>query len=539
MVSNAMKKYAVLLFVVAITGCRTNTIELTPCRTTSDCEAEQICYDGWCLKRGSVAAANCGNGSLDTGEGCDDGNFEDNDSCTASCQDAVCGDGILRADLAASQLGFEECDSNVDDGVCTDACLLPACGDRIVQVGEACDDGNDDPNDGCDDCVAINNQPLSGITSVVGSSNHTCALNGEGAVFCWGGNRAGELGNGSYIADWQVRGVSRPVVVRNLPAVVQVAAGTHHTCARTDPTESDEVWCWGMGQAGQLGNSSNESSLSPVQVVGLPEASEVCGGRDFTCARSAIGQIRCWGANNFGELGDGTNNDRNTPGLVVDLPTAVELSCGLQHSCIRTEEGSVWCWGLRAHGQLGDEGTIQWPDGDHADHRTRPVQVVGLTNATKIALGTAVSCAIRNDNTVVCWGKNDEGQLGNGSNEASSLPVQVSNLVGVTHLGRASSHNCAVTTGGDAYCWGANNSGELGDGTGLDSIVPVGVVGLPPISQIQVGGVFVCALDLDGHVWCFGYNGLGRLGNGTGHDLSADNGTGEAVASPVAVLAPE
>ena len=142
-----------LLMIIALAGCGLpDASEVTPpCKQDADCAAFGDEFAGRrCLDERCVVDL-CGDGVVDPGEVCDDGNLLDSDSCTAACQEGVCGDGILRSDLSVGQQGFEACDDGnaVDEDGCTNACTLPVCGDGIVQAGEACDDGNAVDDDAC------------------------------------------------------------------------------------------------------------------------------------------------------------------------------------------------------------------------------------------------------------------------------------------------------------------------------------------------------------------------------------------------------
>jgi cysteine-rich repeat protein len=116
---------------------------------------------------GDVCDVECGDGELDRGEGCDDGNLDDDDNCTSLCQIITCGDGVVQ------ELNGEACDDGnfVDDDECTNSCQLPLCGDGILHVGEACDDGNDSEEDGC---TSLCQPPFCGDGITQGSFDEQC-----------------------------------------------------------------------------------------------------------------------------------------------------------------------------------------------------------------------------------------------------------------------------------------------------------------------------------------------------------------------------
>ncbi|HSS01215.1 MAG TPA: hypothetical protein VLM79_29355, partial [Kofleriaceae bacterium] len=132
---------------------------------------------------------------------------------------------------------------------------------------------------------------------------------------------------------------------------------------------------------------------------------------------------------------------------------AQAVSAGDGHSCAIREDHTAWCWGRNEAGQLGD-GTV--------DDRTEPVQVAGATSFTAIAAGFDHTCAVAEDRSVWCWGSNESGQAGNAA--ASLQPVPVGNISDVTAITVGRDHSCALTGDGHVKCWGANDSGQLGNG---------------------------------------------------------------------------
>ncbi|TVR94406.1 MAG: RCC1 repeat-containing protein, partial [Wenzhouxiangellaceae bacterium] len=207
-----------------------------------------------------------------------------------------------------------------------------------------------------------------------------------------------------------------------------------------------------------LGLSTGESA---AQLVPLTEVEQLATHDAHACVVTAAGGVRCWGNNTHGELGDGTTQSRRTAVDVVGLGNGVAaVSTGRGHSCALTLAGAVLCWGRNNFGQLGDGSTSQ---------RLTPVQVSGLTSGVQaIALGDAHSCAIAGSGAASCWGHNFLGQLGNGSSEDRSVPGLVFGLTsGVQAISAGHAHSCAIAAGGGARCWGYNLGGQLGDGTNV------------------------------------------------------------------------
>ena len=153
------------------------------------------------------------------------------------------------------------------------------------------------------------------------------------------------------------------------------------------------------------------------------------------------------------------------------LAGAVEVAAGSQHSCARLNDGTAICWGDNTHGQIGD--------GTNLERHYPLLAVKGLTDAQQVVAGGNHACALRADRTVVCWGYNAWGQLGDGTQADSNVPVPVMGLAGVTQIAAAQNNNCALLMDGTVKCWGENGGGQLGDGTYTNRPTPVTVVGLP------------------------------------------------------------
>jgi alpha-tubulin suppressor-like RCC1 family protein len=210
----------------------------------------------------------------------------------------------------------------------------------------------------------------------------------------------------------------------------------------------------------------------------------------------------------------------NASGKVASANINVAVTCGaiitagVAHTCALNGTGTVLCWGSNEFGQLGNGSTTSIAS---------PVQVVGLTSsAVSIAAGSESTCALMSAGSVWCWGDNSNGQLGNGTFTQSTVPVQVMDftgsapLSGIARIAAGQSHTCAVTSAGAAFCWGDNSKGELGNGTEIVSSLPVPVSGLATgVATMAAGSDFTCAVTADGGAKCWGDGASGQLGNGT------------------------
>ncbi len=189
-----------------------------------------------------------------------------------------------------------------------------------------------------------------------------------------------------------------------------------------------------------------------------------------------------------------------------DKSTYTRISSGSQHTCVIGNDKTVKCWGLNNVGQLGN--------GTNVDPLV-PVPVSNLSNVLNISAGWGHSCAVLADNTLKCWGWNQRGVLGNGTTVGSNVPISVLGISNAKSVSAGNFHTCVLLMDSRVKCWGYNDRGQLGNGLTLDSSVPVNVVGLNNVISISTGTFHSCALLKNKTVKCWGDNSDGQLGNGT------------------------
>ena len=302
---------------------------------------------------------------------------------------------------------------------------------------------------------------------------------------------------------------------------VGVGAGETHSCAIHF---GGTLSCWGFNAGGPLGNGNMLTvfSTSPASVVNIGNGFALSGGFAHTCGLMTDGTVWCWGDNEYGQLGNGgTSQYSYTPLKVWDSTGSKVIAAGGWHGCTALRDGSTWCWGKNDYGQLGNGTTINSPS---------PVAVAsGAVNAKAIGGGGSHTCAVAYDSTVWCWGKNESGQLGDGTNTNNAAPVQVSGLVGAKDVTASCcsgkhEHSCALMWDGTVMCWGQNEAGELGapsvksdklpaSCSGDCSNKPVMANGITGAIAVTAGELHTCALLGDGTVWCWGDNMNGELGD--------------------------
>jgi alpha-tubulin suppressor-like RCC1 family protein len=275
----------------------------------------------------------------------------------------------------------------------------------------------------------------------------SCARRSDGSVSCWGDNRFGEFGDGTTTSQ------PRPVSAAGLGAVADVGVGMFDRGCGVGMDH--QVFCWGaIDSTSEMPNPP--TVVAPADVTG-GWAADVDLGFTSACALDPAGSVYCWGNNAYGQVGlpPSTAPSQPDPILVGGIDGAVSVAVASESACALLSSGSVLCWG-RGDSLGAGPGTMD----PHPD----PIAVAGISDASAIdALGG--SCAIHGaDRRVSCW---------------TDAPEEVSGVSGVVDLAVGASHRCAALTDGSVVCWGSNSHGELGDGTTDDHAAPTPVSGLP------------------------------------------------------------
>ncbi len=469
----------------------------------------------------------CGNGVVEVGEQCDQddmygkscaelgfekGTLTCNAYCgfdTSECQ--LCGDGTLSGDeeCEGSDVGGKTCESLGATGgkpSCVnckvDLSGCHTCGDQV------CDKLKGENSLGCwNDCGW-----QAGFKEIAAGGSYSCALRADGTVWCWGSG--GGVGGAGPVTT-----IPTKVPIAD---VVQISVAADVGCALK---KNETVWCWGANGVGQLGLGYDDDAwhATPAQVKALSSVRSISTSASLNCATKTDNTVWCWGDDTDWQLGKNgkdacPNRCSTTPLQIQGLSASVHAVAGTSRACAINQDGSVECWGSRF---LGTGDLIS---------STAPRKVKHLTSTVQLA-SWAATCALAGEGTVRCWGLNNGGYLGSGLGNpggcingftCASEPVLVPALSSVLSI----SPSCALKQDGTVWCWGVNQSGQLGIGTnkGPETCVgpfadcsskPVAVKQLPPAARIASGYYHACAIVDGGDAWCWGANHKGQLGIGS------------------------
>ncbi len=343
------------------------------------------------------------------------------------------------------------------------------------------------------------------LVRISAGSLRTCVATATGTAYCWGN------------VAFEPPAMFDSVLV--LPGVrfKAISAGLYHVCGIAF---SGAGYCLGSNGMGQLGNGTTTGSEeTPVPVQGGLVFSTISAGGWHSCGLTPEGNAYCWGAGREGRLGNGAGSDSPSPVPVAGGLQFKALSTGLRNTCGIANDGAAYCWG----GILGsglERGGTDPPDA------FVPLRLGGKLTFSAISVGADFGCGLGVDSAAYCWGVNEDGELGNGSNKDSItdhelLAVRVAGGHAFASLSAGlGRHACGLSATGEAHCWGWNEDGELGNGTKASSNVPVAVAGGLRFASISVGHFHTCAVSIDGAIYCWGAAETG-WGMGTGQAIGS------------------
>jgi alpha-tubulin suppressor-like RCC1 family protein len=383
-------------------------------------------------------------------------------------------------------------------------------------------------------------------------SEFSCARRENGEVRCWGRAENGELGDdlrahrpGCPVAgEDDVDCAARPqLVALTEPATSIAASGGVSACALVG---TGDVWCWGR-EGFRINNMPEADRFDPEPFGGFETITQLSDSFIFICGLAADRTPLCAGRNAYGEIGIGTTSEPITdptqvlrrdeaapdgPALpltgVLEIRTATAFG---EHACARTAD-TLYCWGDDLTGQLGvgDEPLPDCGSGTaRGDCSLRAIPVTGIDAATitQLAIGQSHTCALIAGGTVMCWGDNRAGQLGDGTEIQRPVPTLVPGLDMVAEISAGALTTCARRTDGTVLCWGSNDEAQVGDGMiahtdtcelggrTIDcALTPSPVVGITGATELATGRNHSCVIRDSGEVWCWGANDKLQLGDG-------------------------
>lgn len=350
-----------------------------------------------------------------------------------------------------------------------------------------------------------------GVKSVVLGAAHTCALLGTGEAACFGANTRGQLGATPALDAASGLRLARPA----LPiGVRQLVNGANHTCALD---ASGAVFCWGANDAGQVGDGTIADRAAPVQVeLPMPGAAvEIAAGRAHTCALLADGRMACWGSNNRGQLSNEVAGNSLTATLAVGVTMPVAPFDGIRrvaaagdNTCIIGQSDG----GNDAAICVGSNATFQIPGAGFstADQRFLDGNGSAWTGTAQLAMGTGFTAVRETSGGIANFGDNSEGQLGINSttSDNSAHSPSFGNRTSISRFVAAGTRtSCSIGERGALDCWGANDRGQVGDGTTTRRLVPTDVLGVnEPVASVATSGEHTCAVLASGALSCWGRN---------------------------------
>ncbi len=328
--------------------------------------------------------------------------------------------------------------------------------------------------------------------------HHSCLLDSEGHVYCWGGNSFGELGLGHNTPS------SSASLLPNLEKITQLAAGANHTCALL---ENKTVKCWGRNNFGQLGNSTFVDTSTPGIVAGLNYVVKIKAGANHTCALKEDHSLSCWGMNQYGQLGIGSNMKSAIPVSLGSLQNIVDLDLGGYHSCAIDNSGTSYCWGKNEDGQLGLNDNLS---------KYSPALLNSTNRFIKFSLGLDHSCAISSDYSIWCWGSNTNHIIPHNPSQKILNPTKLANFKDATELSAKGNHACHMNSTRDVFCWGDNTNGQVGSSRRSAFEAFAEVSKLKGAKNIYTYRNNTCFIDANSRPFCWGSNGqFAKLGSGS------------------------
>ena len=385
----------------------------------------------------------------------------------------------------------------------------------------------------------VESSPLSGknIVDIYGSST-MIARDSDGKLYSWGYNSDGQLGNGT------TENSSMPICISDIENsslsgkdIVDVYEISEVVIAKDS---NGKLYSWGYNNSGQLGNGTTTNSSMPVCISDIENSPlkgknivDVYSDGYRIIAKDSNGKLYSWGGNYYGQLGNGTTQNCSMPVCISDIENSplkgkniVDVHNYGYRIIAKDSNGKLYSWGWNDYGQLGNGTT---------DDSSMPICISDIENSplkekkiVNIYTGDDTIIAKDSDGKLYSWGRNNFGQLGNGTTENSSMPICISDIENSPLNGKdivevyADYTMIAKDSDGKLYSWGWNNYGKLGNGTTDDSSMPICISDIEnsPLKEKKIVNIYtgddtIIAKDSDGKLYSWGSNDAGQLGDGT------------------------
>ncbi|CAA6825278.1 MAG: Proprotein convertase subtilisin/kexin type 7 [uncultured Sulfurovum sp.] len=330
---------------------------------------------------------------------------------------------------------------------------------------------------------------------------NTVATKSNGALYVWGWNAAGFVGDGTTIDR------HTPTRIGTATNWRSVSKGHGYTLAINN---AGELYAWGYNSYGQLGDGTTTNRDMPIRIGSATNWTSVGAGSKHALAINSDGELYAWGGNWFGQVGDGTTTHKYSPTRIGTATNWVSVSGGYYHSIAINSDGELYAWGYGGNGQLGTGGSYD---------RHTPWRIGTATNWSIISAGYAHNVAINSDGELYTWGSNDYGQLGDGTTEILLTPTHIGTETNWNSVSAGMDHTLAINSNEELYAWGGNENGQLGDGNTTNIFTPTRISPTINWKSVSAGGnyqqAYTAAISSIGVLYVWGNNDYGQLGDGT------------------------
>lgn len=400
-----------------------------------------------------------------------------------------CSEGGCSYECSVDDAAFAQCDENVSlDGLAPGPHKLEVrATDAVGNVGTA--------------TVSHTWNLTFGWRALAVADSTACAINGERELYCWGSDNSGMLGDGG--ATNESTTAAAPIRIGTGTNWVSILGSEYTMCATT--VEGDR-YCWGANYDGQFGDEmvpANTAYTEPTK-VNLPYAQHSIGDA-HACAIDGTGTLLCWGDGYGGRVGDGVED-----GHSVFAPTAVgtakwkSVAAGTSHTCAIKQDGTLHCFGENSSGECGQP--------SETEYVLTPTQVGSDTDWATVRAGASITCGLKTDGKIYCFGASVAGPLAKGN--PPEVPTQVGTESDWTSLSVLNTNPCGLKADGSLYCWGTNDDGQLATLPALSSSTPVQIDLDEGVSAVFGTQNLRCTLSESDRISCWGSNNAGGLGRG-------------------------